>query len=196
MKKIALLLIAAAVFSVLASCARTELETPANMKLASVEATDYYMYVPNDWIIASQDGITAAYVSVLDTSNVSCARYALTNEAVFETSAEDEKAEISYAKNYWTDYVAQLGTVLPGFTMLSGPQNALLDGHAAIRCSYSASLSGKTYKYDMVICMIVKSTSAYAYLLTFTAEEAAYDTDVSFFDKIISEFRFQTGQFE
>lgn len=194
MKKTALLIITAAlILPVLVSCAKTELDTPANMKLASVEAADYYLYVPDDWIIASQDGITAAYVSVIDSSNVSAARYTLTNEAVFENTNEEEKAEVTYAKNFWTDYVSQLGSVLPGFAMISGPDATVLDGHAAIKCSYSASLSGKNYKYTMVICI---KDSLYAYLLTFTAEEENFEVDSAYFEKIVSEFRFQTGRFE
>ena len=195
MKKLTVLIIASLMlFAALVSCAKTELDAPADMKLASVPAADYYLYVPNDWIISSQDGITAAYASVTDTSNVSCARYSLTedNAAIYENTGEDEKAEVTYAKNYWTGYVAQLATALPGFSMISGPDTALLDGHAAVKCSYSASLSGKTYKYTMVIC--IKST--YAYILTFTAEEAYYEVDSAYFDKIVSEFRFQTGRFE
>ena len=182
-------------FTALVSCAKTELDAPANMKLASVPAADYYLYVPDDWIISSQDGITAAYASVTDASNVSCARYTLTNDnaAIYEGTSEEEKAEVTYAKNYWTGYVAQLGSALPGFSMISGPDAALLDGHAAVKCSFSASLSGKTYKYTMVICI---KDRQYAYILTFTAEEAYYEVDSAYFDKIVSEFRFQTGRFE
>ena len=77
--------------------------------------------------------------------------------------------------------------------MISGPDAALLDGHAAVKCSFSASLSGKTYKYTMVICI---KDRQYAYILTFTAEEAYYEVDSAYFDKIVSEFRFQTGRFE
>ena len=194
MKKTTVLILAAIfILAAFTSCAKTELDTPANMQLASVKATDYYLYVPDGWVISSQDGITSAYVSVIDTTNVSCARYTLQNEAVFDNVTEDEKAEITYAKNYWTDYVSQLGALLPGFNMLSGPSSAVLDGHAAVKCSYSASLSGKNYRYDMIICI---KDRTYAYLLTFTAEEANYETDSAYFDKIISEFRFQTGTFE
>ena len=182
-----------AVLAAFSSCAKTELDAPANMKLASVAAVDYYLYVPDSWIICSQDGITAAYASVIDSSNVSCARYALTNEAVFENVNEDEKAEITYAKNYWTDYVSQLGSVLPGFNMLAGPTPVVLDGRAAVKCTYSATLSQKNYKYDMVICI---KDRLYAYILTFTAEEANYEADSAIFEKITAEFRFQTGRFE
>ena len=192
-KTTVIIIVLVTLLAALTSCAKTELDTPANMQLASVEAADYYLYVPDGWVISSQDGITAAYVSVIDNSNVSCARYTLTNEAVFENVTEEEKAEITYAKNYWTDYVSQLGSVLPGFNMLSGPTPVVLDGHAAIKCGFSATLSGKNYRYDMVICI---KDRLYAYILTFTAEESNYEADSAYFDKITAEFRFQTGRFE
>ena len=194
MKKIpVIILVLLLVLPVLLSCSKTKLDTPAGMKLASVSAADYYLYVPEEWEIASQDGITAAYVSVLDSSNVSCARYSVTNEAVFDTAGSEEKAEVVYAKNFWIDYLAQLKLVMPGFAVISEPEATVLDGHAAVKCSYSAVMSGKNYDFDMVICIKDK---LYAYLLTFTAEEANYEADAPYFEKIVSEFRFQTGQFE
>lgn len=194
MKKISVIILAVLLLlPVLVSCAKTKLDTPAGMKLASVPAVDYYLYVPSEWEIVSQDGITAAYVSVLDSSNVSCARYSVTNDAVFDTAGSEEKAEVVYAKNYWTGYLAQLKSALPGFTVIKEPEATVLDGHAAVKCSYSAVMSGKNYDFDIVICIKDK---LYAYLLTFTAEETNYETDAPYFDKIVSEFRFQTGQFE
>ena len=195
MKKIpVIILVLLLALPALVSCSKTKLDTPAGMKLASVAAADYYLYVPSEWEIVSQDGITAAYVSVLDNSNVSCARYSVTNDAIFDRADSEEKAGVVYAKNYWTDYQAQLKSALPGFTVISGPEEAVLDGRAAIKCAYSAVMSGKNYNYEMVIC-IMKDVR-YAYLLTFTAEEANYETDAPYFEKIVSEFRFQTGQFE
>ena len=192
-KIISVILLFASVFMLLCSCTQTKTDTPSGMKLASVEAADYYMYVPNSWIVADQDGVTSAYVSIADKSNVTCARYQIKNEAVFDIPADrdENKADgVIYAENYWLGYVSELETHLPGYRLISGPTATLLNGSPAVRVRYIASVSGTDYNFDMVICV---KERMFAYLLTYTAESSKYDTNVASFEKIISEFVFQTG---
>ncbi len=195
MKKTTLILLL--IFCLSASgCARTETNTPAGMKLASVDAVDYYMYVPNEWIIADQDGVTAAYASLTDKSNVTCVSTAVTNEAVFDIPADREEGEadgLTYAKNYWIGYASQLQSHLPGYTLISGPNSALLDGQPAVRCRYSAKVNDKDYTFDMVICIRERM---FSYLITYTAESAVFENNLASYEKIISEFVFQTGVLE
>ena len=193
MKKSILCTLLASVFVFLCACTQTQTDTPSGMKLASVDAADYYMYVPSSWTVADQDGITSAYVSIADKSNVTCARYAISNEAVFDIPAdrdENKPDAVIYAENYWTGYTTELEGRLPGYRLISGPVSAMLNGMPAVRCRYTASLSGKEYNFDMVICVRERM---YAYLLTYTAETEKYDTNLQSFEKIISEFVFQTG---
>lgn len=193
MKKGIISILLAAVFILLCACSQTQTDTPSGMKLASVDATDYYMYVPSDWVIADQDGVTSAYVSIADKSNVTCARYTISNEAIFDVPADKEESKpdaVVYAENYWTGYTADLESRLPGYRLISGPVSTLLNGLPAIRCRYAATLSGVEYNFDMVICIRERM---YAYLLTYTAEGSKYDTNLQSYEKIISEFVFQTG---
>ena len=118
------------------------------MKLASVDAVDYYMYVPSSWTVADQDGITSAYVSIADKSNVTCARYTISNEATFEIPADKEESKpdaVVYAENYWTGYVTELEARLPGYRLISGPISTMLNGMPAVRCRYTATLSGVAF---------------------------------------------------
>lgn len=186
-------LLIALVFILLCSCAATQTDTPSGMKLASDAAADYYMYVPNSWTVADQDGVTSAYVSIADRSNVTCARYKISNEAVFDLPAdknENKPDAVIYAENYWTGYTSELEAHLPGYRLISGPTSTLLNGQPAVRCRYAASISGTDYNFDMVICIRERM---YAYLLTYTAEAAKYDTNLQSFENIITEFVFQTG---
>ena len=184
----------------LCACARTETDAPSGMKLASVvPPADYYMYVPNDWTVADQDGITAAYVPVLDNSsdkpNVTCAKYTVTNSSVFELPSDkgDKADALIYAENYWEGYVSELRSFLPGYELISGPTPSLLNGLPAVRCRYTASLSGTEYTFDMVICV---KERMFAYMLTYTATSDKYDTYLNSYESIIAEFVFQTGVFE
>ena len=165
------------------------------MKLASIDAVDYYMYIPSDWIPANQDGVTCAYASGADTSNVSCARYAIKDDSIFnitETTEEDKPEGVLFAEKYWENYVSSLES-LPGFRLISGPINTTLNGLAAIRCSFSLISTGVEYKEDMVICI---KERMYAYILTYTAEADKYDTNLQSYEKILEEFVFQTGILE
>lgn len=193
MKKITICIVSALSAILLCACAKTQTDTPAGMKLASVDAADYYMYVPSDWTVADQDGITSAYVSVADKSNVTCARYAVSNEATFDIPADrdaDKPDAVIYAENYWTGYTSELEARLPGYRLITGPSATMLNGQPAVRCRYAATLSGVEYNFDMVICIRERM---YAYLLTYTAEASKYDTNLQSFEKIITEFVFQTG---
>lgn len=184
------------VFILLCSCSKTQTDTPSGMKLASSSAADYYMYVPSEWTVADQDGVTSAYVSIADKSNVTCARYAVSNEAVFEIPAdrdENKPDAVIYAENYFTGYISELEAYLPGYKLISGPSSTLLNGLPAVRCRYTAVMSGAEYNFDMVICV---KEHMYAYMLTYTAESSKYDTNLQSFEKIISEFVFQTGVLE
>ncbi|MBQ7700516.1 MAG: hypothetical protein IJT49_09270 [Clostridia bacterium] len=193
MKKTTICILLVFVFIFLCACSKTQTDTPSGMKLASVDAVDYYMYVPSSWTVADQDGITSAYVSIADKSNVTCARYTISNEATFEIPADKEESKpdaVVYAENYWTGYVTELEARLPGYRLISGPISTMLNGMPAVRCRYTATLSGVEYNFDMVICVRERM---YAYLLTYTAEASKYDTNLQSFEKIISEFVFQTG---
>ena len=146
--------------------------------------------------VAGQDGITAAYVPTLENSsdkpNVTCARYTVTNSAVFDLP--DDKGGRSdgviFAENYWAGYVSELQSYLPGYALISGPSATLLNGLPAVRCKYTATLSGVSYNFDMVICI---KERMFAYMLTYTAPSDKAETYSGQFENIISEFVFQTG---
>ena len=92
---ISLLLIFALAFS-LASCSGTE-AAPEGMKAASDAArVGYKLYVPEEWTVSNLEGITAAYVSTLDSSSVSLVEAELPEATVseyFEESLKDFPAE-------------------------------------------------------------------------------------------------------
>ena len=193
MKKRWICIFLASVFIILCSCSKTDTTTPSGMKLISLDAVDYYMYVPDSWVQANQDGVTCAYASgAAGSSNVTCARYAVKDNSIFnmpQTNDEEKEEGVIYAENYWADYVSSLES-LPGYRLLSGPAKTTLNRLAAVRCVFSLVSSGTEYKVDMVICIKEKM---YAYLLTYTSEAEKYDTYIEDYNKILEEFVFQTG---
>lgn len=195
MKKTVILLIAAIIAVTAAACTEAELDAPVGMKLISDEAADYYLYVPSTWVVAQQEGLTSAYVSVSDPSNVSCARYTVKNTDIFalDTSAESSASPaVQYARNYWTGYQSDLAAALPGYMEIGEPAVAYLDGNEAVVYTYAATLSGVEYKFSAVVCVIEYQV----YILTYTATAEAYQNNAESFTSIIDNFKFQKGLFE
>ncbi|MBO4423406.1 MAG: hypothetical protein J5879_08195 [Clostridia bacterium] len=195
MNKKTLLLIPLLMILALCSCAKDP-DAPSGMKLASGEAVGYYMYVPQDWVVPeSRDGVSSAYVSITDRSNVTCTSYDVfsKNKEIFELPAEKDESKpdsLVYAENYWKIYEEQLKTYLPSYRRITDPVSTLVDGRPALRCRYAATMSGADYDYDMILCIKDGMT---AYLLTFTAESSKYSNDVAAFEQIVSSFVFREG---
>ena len=83
-KTIALLLCALSLFY-LSACG-SDVSVPTGMMLASGKIADYYLFVPGNWTVNSATGITSAYVSTSDRTNVSVTSYALPDK---DTTARD-----------------------------------------------------------------------------------------------------------
>ena len=78
MKKITALILSLIAVFALASCSGSD--APSGMKLASNEVCDYYFYVPTNWTVDMSTGVTSAYYSEKDRSNISMTSYALSGE--------------------------------------------------------------------------------------------------------------------
>lgn len=99
MKKrlLALLLILATLFA-LSSCSQDS--APTGMKTASdAEKVGYKLYVPEEWTVSNLEGITAAYVSTLDSSSISLVEAEMptgTIQEYFEAGLADFPTAPSY----------------------------------------------------------------------------------------------------
>ena len=84
MKKIVSLILLFTMLLSLASLTACGNDTPTNapdgMKLASdPEIVDYFLYVPEDWVVTSQTGMTMAQTSLNDDSNVIVTHFSAPN---------------------------------------------------------------------------------------------------------------------
>ena len=70
-KSLSLLLTAIITVSILTSCANKDTNVPEGFKEISDDAIGYDLYVPEDWISDISTGITSAYFSNTDPSNIS-----------------------------------------------------------------------------------------------------------------------------
>ena len=169
-KTIALLLCALSLFS-LSACG-SDVSVPTGMMLASGKIADYYLFVPGNWTVNSATGITSAYVSTSDRTNVSVTSYALPDK---DTTARD----------YFEKHREEISSV---FTEMSEPEvsDTTLDETPAVQYVYSVKSAGADYKILQVYC--VRGDSSY--IFTFTATPEKYEEHLEKVGIILAEFRF------
>ena len=181
MKKLAIFALLAITCILLLSSCQGDADTPAGMKLASdTELVDYYLYVPTDWQTDMSTGITSAYASTADLSNVSV------------TSGFTEESTL---KEFWDNTKATFDSTFDEFTVIEEGAEATLGGLAAARYNYTAVYEGEEYQFLQYIT--VKGSQVY--ILTYTAkntksEELGYVPFEKNLDQvltIVEEFRFK-----
>ena len=186
MKKItrilSVVLLLAMLFS-LCACAEENTEVPQGFLQAENEGADYYFYYPSDWILDRHDaGMTSAYVSERDFSNVSVT--AFTNAGISYPSL------VEYAEEY---YLAQFES---NFNQLSVErnqdqslkrENLTVDGKEAIAIKYSADFGGEGYTFRAWLI----SHNGYIYTVLYTAKDGLYESHLEEASAIATNLRFR-----
>jgi len=172
MKKriIAFFLLITAVLSLSACGGNTD--APTGMQRASGDIADYYFYVPGNWIVDMSTGISSAYCSAADKTNVSVTSFALSEG---EMTAEE----------YWEQNKDEYAGL---FSEMSEPEvkDTKLDGLDAKQYTYTVSAGGAQYKILQIFC--VRNNSVY--VLTYTATPEKFEEHFPKLEIMIAEFRF------
>lgn len=151
---------------------------PAGMKLASSEDADYKMWVPESWTVDMSTGITSAYAGSGDYSNVSVTAQNLSGEQNYLTPSE-----------YWEIYKTDLEATFPNIAYdedTEGGISLLLDENAAMKYSYTATVTGTEFHFISVVCI----RSGTVYLITYTAQPAIYENHLEEVQNILDNFSF------
>ena len=162
-------------------CSRSDDGAPYGMKLVSdPEINKYYsLYIPEGWTADMTTGITSAYVSAVDRSNIS---------VTYEVPKESSIAE------YWENRVAQFETVFENFEIVEEGVNTKLGETDAARYTYKATYNGSEYQFMQLFAV----QGVYLFTFTYTAlnEEnnlgkVPFDSNLETVYKIIENFRFE-----
>ena len=129
-------------------------------KEISNDGVSYNLYVPDEWISDISTGMTAAYVSNVDNSNISMIAFDLPS------------GEITTIADYWKTYESDLKTIFTDFTYVSEADQTKLDGVDALAYTYTGTVAGTEYK----IMQVVTLKDAQVYIFTYTATADRYDT--------------------
>ena len=166
-KIIAALAIAA---TTLVSCGSSEVVIHSGYKEISSEDVSYDLFVPETWIVDRQDSYTAAHRSGMDASNISVMAYELPSDKNF-TAYED----------YWKTYEPTLKAVFTDLEYISENEKRTVSNIEAAEYVYTATMNhgldsdGTESIVPYKIQQILVKKEGTIYILTYTAQQAAYD---------------------
>jgi len=155
MKKLLLSLLAAAMLISCAACA-ADSDTPAGMILASNEIVDYDLFVPDTWTVDLTGGAVSAFRSKNDPASVSVMVW---NLPYADSTLDD----------WWNTYRSEFDLIFRDFSLIS-TETTTLDGVAANKYVYTATLAENNYRYTQIAA--VRRGSVYLMTLTELADSA------------------------
>ena len=170
MKKIISIALALITVFALASCGN-KIDIPDGFQLASNKVNDYYFFVPTNWTVDMSTGVSSAYFSETDKTNVSMASYKL--------------SEAMSADAYWEKTKSEYTTL---FTEMSEPEvkTTALDSVEAKQYTFT----GKAGTHALKIMQIFCPKGDTMYVFTYTATPEKFEEHHEKVALIISNFRF------
>lgn len=170
MKKFVVLLLA---LLMLAGCAKDEAGVPDNMQLASREDVAYCLYVPKTWNVNTDSGVSSAYYSSTDSSNVSVMSYY-------------PEAESMSIDDYWKLTEAEYQTSFQGYSFVSS-ETTLLGGRKAGK--YTFDLTVGTEQVRMM--QVIAAYDSMFYIFTYTSAPETFDSHAEEVQTIVDNFTFR-----
>ncbi len=159
-----------------------DVEIPEGFLLAENENTDYYFFYPANWLLDRNDaGMTSAFVSETDFSNVSITAF---------TASASYKSLPDYVENY---YFAQFKDNFSNLEIERNQDKSLkrstlkIDGADAIAVNYKATFSGEEYSFRAWFI----SFNGYIYNVLYTAKTPAFESHLEEATVIAEQLKFR-----
>ncbi len=176
LKKTALLLILLISAGILlTACGNNDSVAPMGFKEISDDGVSYDLFVPDEWTADISAGMTAAYYSGIDTSNISMTAFELTDNKILS------------AKDFWATYEPELKAMFVDLTYVGEPDDLTLDGAPSTQYIYTGTVAGVQYK----LMQIITVRNAQVYIFTYTAKVDNYDAHIEDVLAILGNFRFK-----
>lgn len=189
MKKIiSIILVLTACLGVLCACQNpNDSFVPAGFKKASNKNADYTLYVPEGWTVDMSTGVTTAYVSDKDRSNISFMGFELDDAIIrfdkgdgdssdttppASSEGEPDASDVVTVDDYWAYYSSEFESTFSDMEYSVNGENLLVSGKAAKKYVYTATVTGQKYEFMQVV-VISKGT---VYMLTYTAHKELFDS--------------------
>lgn len=168
MKKTVILLLA---LLMLAGCAKDK-SVPDNMQLASREDVTYCLYVPKTWNVNTDSGVSSAYYSSSDSSNVSVMTYY-------------PEAESMSIDDYWKLSETEYQTAFAGYNLISS-DTTLLGGRKAGKYTFDLTIGEEQVR----MMQVVAAYDSMFYIFTYTSAPETFDSHLEEVQTIVDNFTF------
>ena len=167
--------------SALVACSPGDEEVPENMQYATAAGRDYRLFLPIDWNLLSDTGVSGGYASAQ-------------NKAIIYVKVYDNPESLE-ARDFWSTVL--MPSLLGSFEKLEPvstltPVESTLNEHAAITAPFEGTREMVTYQGQHVIC----PKNDKIYVLTFCAMKELYEGYLSVFDTVKKNFKFSDTPFE
>lgn len=186
----------------LIGCSKQDPNAPDGYKTASNDNVDYTLFVPEDWVVDTdeKDIVISARVSEQDRSNITMMSYDVTDDYIGKT--DDEGNEISPVTLYWADYTDELAKTFDNddegnstFKLETDGSNSHFMGKdadgkdvPAYTYVYTGKIGGVELKFMQVISY--DKTMGTFYFLTFTAPADRYDAHIETVEELLTHIVF------
>ena len=152
------------------------LSIPDGMQLLSNKAVDYIMFVPSDWLITVNTGMSASRASRDSSAAVSV--------VAFDIRTTDMDA-------FWTSYENDVKSTFGNITYVSEENRYspfTLGGYESAR-TYNFRITSGEDVYRYAVTVLIKD--GYLYQITYSALESEFTDYEADHNKILSEFKFK-----
>lgn len=172
-KTVSVVLLLVMAISIFTSCANSDSANgvPDGYQLISGNGLDYQFYVPQSWKADQTNGVSAAYVSDSDRSNVSFMEFDISDAKIQFSEGGKNDEKLNAVWNYYDDL---FNKTFADMKYETKGENTLMGGVAAKKYVYTATVTDIKLKYMQV--MAVKEGTVY--LMTYTASEGNYDAHI------------------
>lgn len=149
-----------------------KVEAPSGMQLASTDKRPYRFFVPKSWVIDTKSGVSAAFYSNEDKSNVSLQAHMSTGEMANLDTFFDN-SQIKYKNLYGDNY-----------TLLTKIDNVKMGEYNAIQFIFTVKSADIEYKLMQTVC----AKGEMYYILTYTSTPELFDSHLGDVEAMISAF--------
>lgn len=139
---------------------------PDGMQIAAI-CPEYTFFVPEDWTVDASGGVPMAYVSEVDTSNVTLVRI------------EGESDPIAF----FNDSLPTLQSTFKDFTMVSENNNVTLGGKPAILRTYRGTFDRMEAEVSYTVKQYIAAVDGAIYLMTYTAKNEVPSGELTYFER-------------
>ena len=164
-------------------------EVPDGYQYATCRGEYFRLFVPTQWTVNTESGVSGAYISVLDETAVSMAEVHFEKPA--ETGEGDGAADTTATlEDFYEAHLAEIGK-MKNYTS-EKTFDATLGSYRAKDITYTATVGTTDYRYRQVLTKV----QGRFYLFTFSSHADAFEQWLDIVDEILENVMFYANPYD